>query len=56
MTSIRGFLEKHMRLKANEEKSGVRKPDDVHFLGFSFRCSEEGGEVAIFPSRRLNDG
>lgn len=52
MTSIRGFLEKRMRLQVNEEKSGVRKPDDVHFLGFSFRCSDEGGDVAIFPSAK----
>jgi len=52
MTSIRRFLEKRMRLQVNEEKSGVRKPDDVQFLGFSFRCSEEGGAVAILPSAK----
>jgi RNA-directed DNA polymerase len=53
MTSIRGFLEKRMRLQINEEKSGVRKPDDVHFLGFRFHCPKEGdGDVAIFPSAK----
>jgi group II intron reverse transcriptase/maturase len=54
MTSIRGFLEKRMRLQINEEKSGVRKPDEVHFLGFRFRCPNEGDgdEVAIFPSAK----
>jgi len=54
MTSIRGFLEKRMRLQVNEEKSGVRQPDDVHFLGFRFECPEEGGsdEVAVFPSAK----
>jgi len=52
MTSIRGFLETRMRLQVNEEKSGVRPPDEVQFLGFSFRCSrgEEGDQVAVFPS------
>jgi group II intron reverse transcriptase/maturase len=54
MTSIRRFLEKRMRLQVNEEKSGVRKPEDVHFLGFSFRCAKEGegDDVAVFPSRK----
>ena len=54
MTSIRGFLEKRMRLQVNEEKSGVRKPDEVHFLGFRFRCKtgREGDDVAIHPSAK----
>jgi group II intron reverse transcriptase/maturase len=54
MTSIRGFLETRMRLQVNEEKSGVRPPDEVQFLGFSFRCTrgEEGDQVAVFPSRK----
>ena len=39
-----------MRLQVNEEKSGVRTPDEVQFLGFRFRCArgEEG------DSRRLS--
>jgi group II intron reverse transcriptase/maturase len=54
MTSIRGFLETRMRLEVNEEKSGVRSPDEVQFLGFSFRCArgEEGDQVAVFPSSK----
>lgn len=61
MTSIRGFLEARMRLQVNGEKSDVREPDDVHFLGFRFRCAGEGAgdDVAILPSakaeRRLRD-
>ncbi len=60
MASVRNFLEKRMRLQVNEAKSGVRKPDEVAFLGFSFRCTKEdqGDAVAVFPSgkakRRLN--
>jgi len=54
MTSIRHFLETRMRLQVNEEKSGVRKPHEVHFLGFTFRClkEEQGGIVAVFPSAK----
>jgi len=54
MASIRGFLETRMRLQVNEEKSGVRRPDEVQFLGFSFRCTrgEEGDHVAVFPSSK----
>lgn len=52
MASVRGFLEKRMRLQVNESKSGVRKPDEVAFLGFSFRITKEdhGDKVAVFPS------
>jgi RNA-directed DNA polymerase len=54
MASIRGFLETRMRLQVNEAKSGVRAPDEVQFLGFSFRCTrgEEGDRVAVFPSAK----
>ena len=52
MASVRSFLEKRMRLQVNETKSGVRKPEEVAFLGFSFRCTKEdqGDIVAVFPS------
>ncbi len=54
MISIRRFLENRMRLQVNEEKSGVRKPEDVHFLGFRFGRAREGGDdrIAILPSRK----
>lgn len=54
MTSIRRFLEKRMRLQVNEEKSGVRQPNEVHFLGFRFCCPKEGDgdDVAVFPSAK----
>jgi len=54
MTSIRGFLEKRMRLQINEEKSGVRRPGEVAFLGFHFCCNtgEQGDTVAVFPSQK----
>ena len=58
MTSIRGFLEKRMRLQVNEEKSVVRTPDEVHFLGSVFTAGQ-GRTAAMSPSipqRRRNSG
>ena len=54
LQSVRRFLEKRMRLQVNEAKSGVRKPEEVHFLGFCFRCRRggDGEDVAVFPSAK----
>lgn len=41
MASLRRFLERRLRLQVNEEKSAVRRPEQVHFLGFRFCCTEE---------------
>jgi RNA-directed DNA polymerase len=43
-----------MLLQVNEEKSGVRQPSDVHFLGFRFRCANEGkgDDVAVLLSSK----
>jgi len=32
----------------------VRKPEDVHFLGFRFRCKKDG-EVAVLPSGKARE-
>jgi len=40
MASLRRFLEHRLRLQINEEKSAIRKPDQVHFLGFRFLCND----------------
>jgi RNA-directed DNA polymerase len=60
MASIRNFLErritmsKDLRLKVNEEKSGVRPPHEVHFLGFRFQCRQtaEGWQTAVLLSAK----
>ncbi len=54
MSSIRTFLETRMRLQINEDKSDVRKPHEVHFLGFSFRRTKEkdGDRIAVLLSRK----
>src|SRR3954451_22036431 len=41
MSSLRRFLERRLRLQVNDEKSAVRKPEQVHFLGFRFCCTED---------------
>ena len=43
MTSIREFLEKRMRLQVKEEKSDVRKPDEVHFLRVPLSLQNRAG-------------
>jgi group II intron reverse transcriptase/maturase len=53
ISSIRSFLSRRMRLEVNEEKSGVRTPGEVHFLGFCFRCpKEKDGKVVVLLSRK----
>ncbi len=48
MVSVQRFLEKWLRLFINPEKSGVRRPQEVHFLGFRFcRNKEEAWTVHL---------
>ena len=37
MDSLTRFLESRLRLSVNADKSGIRRPEEVHFLGFRFR-------------------
>jgi RNA-directed DNA polymerase len=53
MASIRRFLEQRMRLEVNEEKSGVRAPQDVHFLGFRFIA--RGADISVLPSGKAKE-
>jgi len=56
MASTRRFLERRLRLKINAEKSAVRRPDVVHFLGFRFQCRQsfDGHEVAVLLSAKAH--
>ena len=38
MASVRGFLEKRLKLKVNEHKSAVDRPWRRRILGFTFTC------------------
>jgi RNA-directed DNA polymerase len=46
MTSITGFLTRRLKLKVNEAKSAVARPEARKFLGFSFSNNKE-------PKRRI---
>jgi len=43
MKGISHFLEKRLRLYVNTDKSAVREPGQVHFLGFRFEGNSEKG-------------
>jgi group II intron reverse transcriptase/maturase len=44
MTSLIRFIEEHLKLKVNREKSGVRRCDQVKFLGHTI---EQNGKIRI---------
>ena len=46
MQSVTGFIERRLKLKVNEAKSAVARPQARKFLGFSFTGGEE-------PKRRI---
>ena len=54
MGSIIYFIEKKLKLKVNQEKSGVRHCSDVKFLGYTL-LSEGGIRVADKSINRLKD-
>lgn len=49
MGSLRRFIEGRLRLKVNEAKSAVARPEERHFLGFRLRArpQEEGVEILL---------
>jgi len=49
MASITRFIEGRMRLKVNRDKSAVRHPSKVHFLGFRFLLRRDG-QIGILMS------
>lgn len=49
MHSIRGFLEKRLKLKVNEEKSSVDRPWKLEYLGFSMYKSKERILIRLAP-------
>jgi group II intron reverse transcriptase/maturase len=41
-SSISQYIEKRLKLRLNQEKSGVRKPDEVKILGYGFLKNRKG--------------
>ena len=52
MASLTEFIERRLRLKVNEAKSAVARPEDRHFLGFRLRLDPHTGTVEVLLSER----
>jgi hypothetical protein len=52
MEKISRFIVKRLRLKVNEEKSAVAKPEERHFVGFRLRRDPGSGNVEVKLSKR----
>lgn len=50
MASISKFIERRLRLKVNETKSAVARPEDRKFLGFTLRIDPQDGTVKVLVS------
>lgn len=55
MESVCRFIEKRLRLKVNEQKSAVARPEERHFLGFRLRREPKDGEVEVLLSKRSKE-
>src|SRR5437879_1429454 len=49
MESVKRFIASRLKLKVNEAKSAVAKPQERKFLGFSFYMSKKGPKRRIAP-------
>jgi RNA-directed DNA polymerase len=54
MASLRGFIQWRLRLRINDAKSAVARPEERHFLGFSLRVVQHGRRrtVEVLLSQR----
>ena len=52
MASVVRFIEKQLRLKVNQAKSAVARPEERHFVGFSLQRNPEDGTIEVFLSKR----
>jgi hypothetical protein len=55
MASVKRFIETRLRLKVNEAKSAVARPEERHFLGFRLRDKPEDGTAEVLLSQRSKD-
>jgi RNA-directed DNA polymerase len=52
MASLTTFIEGRLRLKINDDKSAVARPEDRHFLGFCLRRDPQQETVEVLLSER----
>jgi group II intron reverse transcriptase/maturase len=55
MASVTRFLTRRMRLKVNEEKSAVARPEERHFVGFRLVRKDPADPVEVLLSERSKD-
>jgi RNA-directed DNA polymerase len=52
MASLTEFIQRRLRLKVNQSKSAVARPEERHFLGFRLRLDPQSGTVVVLLSER----
>jgi RNA-directed DNA polymerase len=55
MASVKAFIEKRLRLKVNEKKSAVARPEERHFVGFRLRRDALDGRIEVLLSKRSKE-
>jgi RNA-directed DNA polymerase len=55
MASVKTFIEKRLRLKVNEKKSAVARPEERHFVGFRLQRNPLTGRADVLLSKRSKD-
>lgn len=55
MESVTRFITRRLRLKVNQEKSAVARPEERHFLGFRLRSKPLDGTVEVLLSKRSKE-
>jgi RNA-directed DNA polymerase len=55
MASLTRFIEGRLRLKVNQGKSAVARPEERHFVGFSLRREPQDGSVQVGLSKRSKE-
>lgn len=55
MANVTRFIEKRLRLRVNESKSAVARPEERHFLGFSLGRDPLEGETQVRLSKRSKE-
>jgi RNA-directed DNA polymerase len=53
MASVTRFIEKRLRLKVNQEKSAVARPQERHFLGYRLHLQEDGHAEVLLSERSV---
>jgi RNA-directed DNA polymerase len=55
MASVVRFIEQQLRLKVNQTKSAVARPEERHFVGFSLQPNRETGTIEVVLSKRSKE-